>query len=85
MFPDHSPFILIMILFSRAGNWRNYSQAKRDAKKAVSVAKVAHYDDVGKKLDNSGRSSDLRLAKFSKKQAKDSRISMASMTNAVAF
>ena len=45
-------------------NWQNYRDAKRDTKKAVAAARVAHYAEVHKKLDTRDGERDLfRLVK----------------------
>ncbi|VDO19365.1 unnamed protein product, partial [Heligmosomoides polygyrus] len=41
---------LVFLYGKTADNWRKYLEAKKDAEKAVLVAKVAHYGDVNEKL-----------------------------------
>ncbi|VDO97778.1 unnamed protein product [Heligmosomoides polygyrus] len=55
-----------------AENWQKYQKAKKDAKKAVAVAKATHYSDVNEKLAaRDGERYLYRLAKTRHRQTED--------------
>ncbi|EYB84459.1 hypothetical protein Y032_0316g2296 [Ancylostoma ceylanicum] len=55
-----------------ADNWSKYREARRTAKKAVAVAKAAHYEVINKELDTrDGKRLVYRLVNSQKRQAED--------------
>ena len=55
------------------GNWQNYLEAKKAAKRAVAATKAEHYDNVSKKLDekDGGERLIYRLARSRQRQTED--------------
>ncbi|VDL78252.1 unnamed protein product [Nippostrongylus brasiliensis] len=55
-----------------AANWSTYREARRVAKKAVAIAKAAHYDEVSRRLEtHDGERLIYRVARTRQRQSED--------------